>query len=175
MTAHLHSLGLTAFGIDPSPETVAVARRTHPDLRFAEGSMTALDLADSTLGGILAWYSTVHTPPELLPVVFAEFHRLLAPGGHLLMAFKASDRHRRLGNAYGHEISLDVYSVSPDRISDLLGRAGLVVYARLIREPNRSERPRQDRQTYLPGPEAGAVGWRPVHGGRWRRCVRQTR
>ncbi|MFD4664838.1 MULTISPECIES: class I SAM-dependent methyltransferase [Streptomyces] len=46
--------------------------------------MTDLDLADGSLGGIIAWYSIVHTPPELLPVVFAEFHRVLAPGGHLL-------------------------------------------------------------------------------------------
>jgi SAM-dependent methyltransferase len=40
MTAHLHSLGATAFGIDLSPETVAVARRTHPDPQFDEGSTT---------------------------------------------------------------------------------------------------------------------------------------
>jgi hypothetical protein len=43
--------------------------------------MTALELADDELGGILAWYSTLHTPPERLPVVFAEFHRTAGPGG----------------------------------------------------------------------------------------------
>ncbi|KJS61988.1 class I SAM-dependent methyltransferase [Streptomyces rubellomurinus] len=159
VTAHLHSLGVTAFGIDLSPETVAVSRRTHPDLQFDEGSMTDLDLADGTLGGIIAWYSTVHTPPEHLPVVFAEFHRVLAPGGHLLMAFKAGDKHRRLENAYGHELSLDVYWVSPDRISELLSQTGLVVDARLICEPSESEKPRQGQQAYLmarkPGQPAG--------------------
>ncbi|MFF4814298.1 class I SAM-dependent methyltransferase [Kitasatospora sp. NPDC001309] len=81
VTAHLHSLGLTAFGIALSPETVAVARRTHPDLQFDEGSMTDPDLPDGTLGGILAWYSTVHTPPELLPVVFAEREAPTGPAG----------------------------------------------------------------------------------------------
>lgn len=79
VTAHLHALGLTAFGVDLSPEMVAVARRGFPELRFEQGSMTALDLADGSLGGVLAWYSTVHTPPELLPTMFAEFHRVLAP------------------------------------------------------------------------------------------------
>ncbi|MFE0084754.1 class I SAM-dependent methyltransferase, partial [[Kitasatospora] papulosa] len=145
----LQSLGVTAFGIDLSPKTVAVARRRHPDLRFDEGSMTDLDLADGSLGGVIAWYSIVHTPPELLPVVFAEFHRVLAPGGHVLIGFKAGDRLRHLENAYGHELSLDVYWVSPDRIAELLNQTGLMVDARLIREPNEQERPRQGQQAYL--------------------------
>ncbi|MFJ8858979.1 class I SAM-dependent DNA methyltransferase [Streptomyces sp. NPDC102451] len=161
VTAHLQSLGVSAFGIDLSPETVAVARRRHPDLRFEEGSMTGLDLADGSLGGALAWYSIVHTPPELLPTVFAEVHRVLAPGGHLLIAFKAGDRLRHLEHAYGHELSLDVYWVSPDRIAELLSRAGLVVDARLICEPSEEEKPRQGPQAYFlarkpasPGPGA---------------------
>ncbi|MFI9772859.1 class I SAM-dependent methyltransferase [Streptomyces sp. NPDC052415] len=149
VTAHLQALGVTAFGIDLSPETVAVARRRHPELRFDEGSMTDLDLADGSLGGVIAWYSIVHTPPELLPVVFAEFHRVLAPGGHLLIAFKAGDRLRHVENAYGHELSLDVYWISPDRIAELLSQTGLMVDARLIREPNEQERPRQGQQAYL--------------------------
>lgn len=71
--------------------------------------MTALDLEDDVLGGIVAWYSTVHTPPELLPTVFAECHRVPAPGGHMLLAFKVGDQRRHLDQAYGHELSLDVY------------------------------------------------------------------
>ncbi|MFF4974807.1 class I SAM-dependent methyltransferase [Streptomyces sp. NPDC001083] len=149
VTAHLQSLGVTAFGVDLSPETVAVARHRHPDLQFDEGSMTGLDLADGSLGGVIAWYSIVHTPPELLPVVFAEFHRVLVPGGHLLIAFKAGDRLRHLEHAYGHALSLDVYWVSPDRIAELLSQAGFTVDARLIREPNEQEKPRQGQQAYL--------------------------
>ncbi|BAS15012.1 malonyl-[acyl-carrier protein] O-methyltransferase [Arthrobacter sp. Hiyo8] len=70
ITAHLRSLGLAAFGIDLSPEMVAVARRDHPSLQFSEGSMEALELADGTLDGIVAWYSIIHTPPARLPRVF---------------------------------------------------------------------------------------------------------
>jgi hypothetical protein len=51
----------------------------------------ALDLADGVLGGIVAWYSIIHTPPQRLPVTFAEFGRVLSPGGHLLLAFQAGD------------------------------------------------------------------------------------
>lgn len=146
VTAYLASLGLNAFGIDLSPAMVAVARRSYPHLRFDEGSMTALNLTDGVLGGIVAWYSIIHTPLKLLPVVFAEFHRVLAPGGHLLLAFQVGDERVRLHQAYDHTVSLDAYRLPPDRVAELLTQAGLVVYARLLREP---EQPEKVQQAYL--------------------------
>lgn len=146
ITAHLHDLGLTAFGVDLSPGMVAVARRTYPSLQFDEGSMTDLDLTDGVLDGIVAWYSIIHTPPERLPVMFAEFHRVLASGGHLLLAFQVGDERVHLEQAYGHAVSYDVYRLSPDRIVELLSQAGLVVHARLLREPEGFEK---SRQAYL--------------------------
>ncbi|MEU6663839.1 methyltransferase domain-containing protein [Streptomyces sp. NPDC046821] len=140
VTAHLSSLGLDAFGVDLSPGMVDVARRTHPTLRFHVGSMTALALADGELAGALAWYSIVHTPPEELPVLFAEFHRVLAPGGHLLLAFKAGDDTVRLEHAYGHDLSLDVYRFPPGRVAGLLARAGLMEVARLERAADEAEK-----------------------------------
>jgi SAM-dependent methyltransferase len=134
VTAHLNALGVPAFGIDLSPNMVAVARRTYPGLRFEVGSMTSLDLTDGELGGIVAWWSILHTPPEVLPVVFAEFHRTLVPGGHLLVGFHAGDEHRRPERAYGHPVSYDTYLLPPDLIAELLGLAGLAVTARLLSE-----------------------------------------
>ncbi|WP_327289519.1 class I SAM-dependent DNA methyltransferase [Streptomyces sp. NBC_01198] len=149
VTAYLHALGVDVFGVDLSPGMVAVARRTHPGIRFEVGSMTALELADASLGGVLAWYSTVHTPPEVLPAVFAECHRVLAPGGQMLLAFKVGDRLLHREQAYGHQVPLDVYWMPPDRVAGLLAGAGLVVDARLVREPDESERPRQGRQGFF--------------------------
>ena len=76
-------------------------------------------------------------------MVFAEFHRVLAPGGHLLLAFQVGDEKMRLEQAYGHAVSCDVYRLSPDRITELLRRAGLPVLARLEREPDQREKTRQ--------------------------------
>jgi SAM-dependent methyltransferase len=132
VTAHLDSLGVSAFGVDLSPKMVEIARWTYPDLRFEVGSMTALDLPDGQLGGIVAWWSILHTPPEVLPVVFAEFHRTLVPGGHLLVGFHAGDERLRPERAYGHPVSYDTYLLPPDRIGELLGQAGMVVTARLL-------------------------------------------
>jgi len=52
--------------------------------------MTALELPDGGLAGIVAWYSIIHTPPEHLPSVFAELFRVLAPGGHLALASRSA-------------------------------------------------------------------------------------
>lgn len=133
VTAHLRDIGLPAFGIDLSPGMVAEARRRHPDLRFDVGTMSALDLADGSLRGVLAWYSLVHTPPEELEPYVTEFHRVLTPGGHLLLAFKAGDERVRLEHAYGHPVDLDVYRFSPERVAGLLVRGGFEVTATLVR------------------------------------------
>jgi SAM-dependent methyltransferase len=135
VTAHLHELGLSVFGIDLSPRMLAMARRNHPHLRFAEGSMLALDLPDGRLGGVLAYYSIIHIPDDRLPAVFAEFHRVLSPGGHLLLVFQVGDEVLHLTEAFGHAISVDFRRRRPERVAELLSRAGLVPRARLVREP----------------------------------------
>ena len=143
ITAHLHSLGLSAFGIDLSPVMVATARKSYPDLRFEVGSMATLSLADDSIAGIVAWYSIIHTPPTLLPTVFDEFRRILAPGGHLLLAFQVGNERLHIEQGYGHRVSLDAYRLPPDDVAELLAQAGLVVQARMIREPQAREKVQQ--------------------------------
>lgn len=91
ITAHLNELGLTAFGVDASPAMIELARQAYPGLSFEVGSMAALTIADGVLGGVLSRWSMIHTPPPEVPVILAEFDRVLAPGGHLLIGFSASD------------------------------------------------------------------------------------
>ncbi|MFI6164204.1 class I SAM-dependent DNA methyltransferase [Micromonospora haikouensis] len=151
ITAYLCGLGLGVAGLDLSPGMVAVARESWPGLRFGVASMTDLPLPDGGLAGLVAWYSIIHLPPEALPTVFAEFHRVLAPGGELLLAFKAGDRRIRLEQAYGHTVSYDVHWLPPDRIAAQLAAAGFAVHARLVREPEDYER----------GPQAYLLARRP--------------
>ncbi|WP_255947620.1 class I SAM-dependent methyltransferase [Streptomyces odontomachi] len=137
VTAYLARLGVPAFGVDLSPKMVELARAAYPELRFTVGSMTALEFDDEELGGILAYYSTHHTPPELLPLVFAEFHRTLAPGGHLMVVGHVGDGERRRPvTAYGgHPVSYESHLLPPARIAGLLGRSGLAVSAELVVAP----------------------------------------
>lgn len=134
ITAHLNDLGLQAFGIDLSPGMIAAARRSYPDLRFEVGSMLALDLPDGGLGGLLAWYSTIHVPDGQLPAAFAEFGRVLAPGGLALLGFQTGDESRHRTEVLGRPISLDFRFRPPEQVAGLLTQAGLEVRARLVRE-----------------------------------------
>lgn len=136
VTAHLDSLGLSVFGIDLSPEMIAAARQRYPALHFDEGSMLALDHRDGALGGIVAWYSIIHVPDEFLPRVFTEFHRVVAPGGYVQLAFQVGDEIKHRTEAGGHTISLDFYRRKPEHVAELLSQAGLVVRAQLLREPD---------------------------------------
>jgi SAM-dependent methyltransferase len=150
ITAFLHELGVPTFGIDLSPRMVAAARRTYPELRFTEGSMTALDLEDGTLGGIVAWYSTIHIPDDDLPAVLMEFHRVLAPGGYLQLAFQAGDKIVHRTKAAGHEVKLAFHHRTPTRMAELLHAAGLTVQATLLREPDHEgDYPEDTPQVYV--------------------------
>jgi len=145
VTARLDALGVPAFGVDVSPGMVALARQTHPGLRFHVGSMTSLDLPDETLGGVLALYSIIHVPDDHLPAVFDEFRRVLVPGGHVLLSFQSGEEDGRLhlDERFGHEISLDYYFRTADAVAEQLVKAGLRLRARVLREPDGEEtRPR---------------------------------
>jgi len=139
ITGYLHHLGLDAFGVDLSPGMLAVAQQALPGLRFVEGSMTGLDRPDASLGGLVAWYSLIHIPPTDVPAVLADFCRVLVPGGQLLLAFQVGDERRHLQQAYGHDISLELYRMQPDQLARQLNAAGLLVHARVVRDPDDQE------------------------------------
>ena len=75
--------------------------------------------------------------------MFAEFPRLLARSGHLLLAFQVGNEPRHLARAFGHLVSLDSYRFQPDHIAELLHATGLAVHTQLVREPDETERVQQ--------------------------------
>ncbi|MGW3560848.1 class I SAM-dependent methyltransferase [Streptomyces sp. NPDC000963] len=147
VTAHLDGLGLSAFGVDASPAMIALARRAHPDLRFDVGSMTALDIADGALDGVLSRWSVIHVPPAELPAVLAEFHRVLAPGGHLLIAFSGSEGPAHPTQVFDHAVA-PAYRWWPDHLAATLRASGLAEVARTVREPRPTDR-RQFQEVHL--------------------------
>lgn len=140
VTAHLRDLGLDVFGVDLSPVMVDLAREAHPDLRFELGSMDSLDLADGELRGIVSWYSVIHVPSQELPAYFAEFRRVLAPGGHLLLAFFEAEGGPV--TAFDHAVAT-AYRWPVDDLAALAGEAGFAEVGRMLREPREQERYRR--------------------------------
>jgi ubiquinone/menaquinone biosynthesis C-methylase UbiE len=128
ITAHLHQLGVDAFGIDLSPGMIEVARRDHPGLRFDTGSMTDLDLADGSVTGLIAWYSLIHVPDDEIRSVFAHFLRVLQPGGPLLLSFHVGDEAQLKTQGYGgHPMKVYVHRRQHAQLMTWLDDAGFVV------------------------------------------------
>jgi SAM-dependent methyltransferase len=133
VTAYLNELGLDAFGVDLSPAMIAVARRDHPHLRFAVGSMTNLSLQAAALAGLLAWQSLIHVPDEEVPTVFEHFHRALRRDGLLQLLFHTGDRSKLMTEGYGgHPMKVYVHRRQPDKVAAWLRDAGFVVEAQLL-------------------------------------------
>ena len=137
VTRHLHDLGVDAFGIDRSPEMIAIARQDHPDLGFEVGSMTDLPLADRSLGGVLAFWSVIHIPDSAVPGVFEEFRRVLRPGGPLLVGFHVGDTTAHSSEGYtGRAINVDTHRRRPDVVAGWLREAGFTIDGELVMRPD---------------------------------------
>lgn len=136
VTGWLHARGLDISGVELSPGMLAVARATCPDITFTEGDLRSLGHADASLAGLVAWYSLIHIPAEFHPDVFAEFHRVLRPGGLLLTGFQVGDATARIRD-------IDFHRLDPDRIAALIEEAGFEPVAQEVREPVGTESTRQ--------------------------------
>lgn len=139
VTAHLRRLGLRAYGVDASPAMIGLAREANPGVRFEVGSMAALDIADGALGGVLARSSIIHVPPRDLPAVVAEFARVLAPGGQLLVSCFASDDPSIPTQSFDHSV-MTAYRWSPDHLVGLLRDVGVSEIARVLCRPKATDR-----------------------------------
>jgi SAM-dependent methyltransferase len=147
ITAHLQRLGLRAFGVDASPAMIGLAQEANPELRFELGSMAALDIADGALGGVLSRSSIIHIPPQDLPGVVAEFARVLAPGGCLLISCFATDDFAIPAQSFDHSV-MTAYRWSPDHLTGLLRDHGVSEIARVLCEPKPTDK-RQFQELHL--------------------------
>lgn len=132
VTAYLAERGLDVSGVDLSDRMIDHARRLYPGQRFAVASATDLDLADSSLGGILGWWSLFNLPRHILPQVLKSFGRALVPGGHLIIGTHMGDGEIERTEAYGAvPVAWTTHLWQPDDLWDLLAAAGLDPVAEL--------------------------------------------
>lgn len=74
-------------GVDLSEEFIGHARAAYPEAKFKCGDFSQLPLPSDYCGGILAWYSLIHTYPSDVPEVLEEFARVLRPSGSIFLGF----------------------------------------------------------------------------------------
>ncbi|MFE5021779.1 class I SAM-dependent methyltransferase [Streptomyces sp. NPDC056656] len=96
--------------------------------RFELGSMTDLDLADGSMVGLVAWYSLIHIPDTEIGTVFKHFHRVLQPGGSLLLSFHVGDESKMKTEGYGgHPMKVHVHRRRHSQMTGWLNEAGFTV------------------------------------------------
>ena len=121
-TRFLQDAGRESVGIDVSMRFLDSARREYPDVRFEHASFNELPAEDASFGGILAWYSVIHTDPSEVPAVLAEFARVLAPGGSLLLGFFVGEPRE----PFAHAVTT-AYFWTAEALTELLTDAGFEV------------------------------------------------
>ncbi|MDG4826728.1 methyltransferase domain-containing protein [Asanoa sp. WMMD1127] len=90
LSERLAGLGHDVIGVDSSPDMLARARARLPEADFRSGELTALPVDDASVDLVTCALALTHVA-DLGPV-FAEFARVLRPGGHLVV----SDVHHEL-------------------------------------------------------------------------------
>jgi ubiquinone/menaquinone biosynthesis C-methylase UbiE len=81
---YLAALGHEVIGVDTTPEMLAVARAKIPAADFYEADVRDLPIADNAVDVVVCGIAASHLP-DLTPA-FAEFARVLRPGGHLVLS-----------------------------------------------------------------------------------------
>jgi SAM-dependent methyltransferase len=132
---YLHRRGVDAFGIDLSPGMVEQARQLNPGIPFRQGNMLSLDAEDNSWGGIAAFYSIIHIPPEQVVLALRELIRVLRPGGLLALTFHIGQEILHLDEWWGEKVSVDFYYFQPDDMEGYLRAAGFEIERIVERAP----------------------------------------
>ncbi len=137
---HLAELGVEAVGYDISPAMVDEAQRAFPGSEFHVGDLTSLDIADSSLAGIVARYSLIHLAPAQLTDVFGEWFRVLKPGAPVLVSFFASNSSDTHGLPFDHAV-VTAHQLFPETIVAEMRTVGFDGFETSTRKPLKGERP----------------------------------
>lgn len=82
--ALLSERGHRVVGVDSAPDMLARARTRVPDAEFRQGELRRMPVEDGSADLVTCALALTHVP-DLVPV-FAEFARVLRPGGHLVIS-----------------------------------------------------------------------------------------
>lgn len=121
-TDYLHHEGVDVRGIDPVREFIAHAREQFPNVRYRTASLSRTETETASLAGMLCWYSLIHIPPEDMAESLTRIHRLLRPGGEILIGFFQNPR----TEAFAHAVA-PTYRWSVDHLTRELQGAGFNV------------------------------------------------
>lgn len=140
---YLKDRGVDIRGIDLSEQMVKCARRLNPDITFTQGDMLALEMPDASVYGVVSFYAIIHLKRNDVTRALKEMHRVLEPGGKLLVSFHGGDGELHRDEWYEHPVAIDVTLMSIEEMHGYLEAAGLEVEKIVERDPYEFEYPTQ--------------------------------
>jgi cyclopropane fatty-acyl-phospholipid synthase-like methyltransferase len=102
-------------GIDISGRQIELTRRLVPAARFHRGDFTQLSFPDEFFDAICSFYAIIHVPREEHPMLFNRLHRILRPGGLLLLTLGTDDWVSTEENYSGVEMSWSHYDAETNK------------------------------------------------------------
>lgn len=78
-------------GVDFSEAQIDLAGKNVPSARFICQDMTRLDFPEGTFDAICSFYAIIHVPREEHKPLLINFHRMLKPGGYVLLCLGAEN------------------------------------------------------------------------------------
>ena len=128
VTRRLHRLGLRVVATDLSTGMLRVARRRDPDAALAAAALDALPLADASVDGAACWYVLQHVPDDAVDDSLAELHRVVRPGGTVLLGFHSGrGSHLKTEGYGGHPMRVRIHRRTAADVSERLRRSGFTV------------------------------------------------
>jgi ubiquinone/menaquinone biosynthesis C-methylase UbiE len=78
-------------GLDFSEAQIDLARKNVPNATFVCQDMTSLAFPEETFEAIVSYYAIIHIPRQEHRALFANFQRMLKPGGYALLCLGAEN------------------------------------------------------------------------------------
>lgn len=146
---YLADRGLRSIGVDLSVEMLFRAAHLNPDIPLACQDMRTLAARSGCLSGIAAFYSLIHLLDAGIDQALREFHRVLRPGGLVLIAMHGGAGFLHVESMLGEPVPMYATLVEMDALRVRVENSGFTVVEAHSRAPYDFEY--QSRRHYLLG------------------------
>ena len=121
-------------GVDFAEEQIRLAKEKVPDAEFICADITNLPFHDCSFDAVCSYYAIIHVPRSEHPKALLNFHRILRPGGLVLLCMGAADLPRDIGDYHGTEMFWSHYD-SETNLRMIKEHMFDILWSKIIEDP----------------------------------------